>query len=74
MVTDGTNDINMDCSETVPDVGEWMCLKLGCVVDFAHGSNKDFFFHKKQWNSSLIVNKDKFVVFWIVRHLDNWRI
>jgi len=40
MVTDGTNNINMDCGETVPDVFEWMGLRLGSVVDVTNNSNK----------------------------------
>jgi hypothetical protein len=41
MVTAGTNNINMDCSESVPDVvAEWMVLSLGFVVGLTHDSNK----------------------------------
>jgi hypothetical protein len=40
MVTDGTSNINMDLSETVPDVAEWVGLRLGSVVDVTHNSNK----------------------------------
>ena len=40
MVTDGTNNINIDCSETARDMAEWVGLTLGSVVDVTHNSNK----------------------------------